>query len=136
MSEWQPIETAPMDGSYVLAFDSWAEGQLDPTCVVVWWNDDGWDVPYGPQPDSDAFTHWMPLPPAPRNRANFAPATIPNEAPKTGDPTCEKCQGTGQIWFMRPGDRPTSRPCECQPRNSVNFAGAAIEVGGKSEGDA
>jgi len=29
---------------------------------------------------------------------------------------CDKCDGTGMVWWMRPGNRPTSHPCpKCQP---------------------
>jgi hypothetical protein len=31
-------------------------------------------------------------------------------------PACPKCEGKGVIWWMRPGDRPTSSPCpDCTP---------------------
>ncbi len=69
MSEWQPIETAPRDGTRVLVF-----AQLDPpekwvaeihdlptiTCVAAYHPDAGWCVD-----EVREVTHWMPLPPPP-----------------------------------------------------------------------
>lgn len=58
MSAWQPIETAPKDGTYVLC------GAPGSTATVYFWNGAAWD-------DGDFFsnetwpTHWMPLPSAP-----------------------------------------------------------------------
>ncbi len=65
--EWQPISTAPKDGTQVLAFArgdhmpefygvaQWAEANPDFPRTVA-----GWFWPYAIRP-----THWMPLPPAP-----------------------------------------------------------------------
>lgn len=62
--EWQPIETAPRDGTPILA---WNGGVF----VVYWESDPGsWWV-YDPPCDERAVwnvkqpTHWMPLPPPP-----------------------------------------------------------------------
>lgn len=68
MSEWQPIETAPKDGTRILATG-------DGTTVVTLWGKANhvplysWlllDVPYDPE-DYDFWkpTHWQPLPPPP-----------------------------------------------------------------------
>jgi hypothetical protein len=74
MGEWQPIETAPMDGTRILVFFkrsgigvrevAWMEpanADWESWCVD--------DLKHGPFPlrrwcDGDA-THWMPLPSAP-----------------------------------------------------------------------
>ena len=71
--EWQPIETAPKDGTRVLAFYS-----ADEIIYDVVWNDpdDGWSDVLGfvstdgeienfNQPD---LTHWMPLPAPPKGK--------------------------------------------------------------------
>lgn len=69
---WQPIETAPKDGTAVLVVNDKA---LDPEALVAHWNGE-WRVdttyawanaedPWGHFGTIDA-THWMPLPPAPR----------------------------------------------------------------------
>lgn len=68
MIEWQPIETAPKDGTEILAFDPVAD-----KCDVCYmqrsriWSTQS-DGEYGP--DDDEFqatraTHWMPLPKPP-----------------------------------------------------------------------
>jgi len=56
MTEWQPIETAPRDGTEIIAFDPRAD--LDPVFLVHYeeyhWYDRGGRI-WMP-------THWMPLP--------------------------------------------------------------------------
>ena len=70
---WQPIETAPRDGTRVLlaAFHSSDSVMLgvfqsadsdDPDDV------DGWDTDQGWWPDTD-FTHWQPLLDPPKEKA-------------------------------------------------------------------
>jgi len=61
--EWQPIETAPKDGAWLLLYWVTMPITLYPFCAF--W-DDGWWHPsfrdYG-----EVFpTHWMPLPEPPR----------------------------------------------------------------------
>ena len=76
MSEWQPIETAPKDGTVVdlwnikghrLTDIRWVveprDGVAHPNCIM-----DGWKRPsYVPWEclTPDQFTHWMPLPQPP-----------------------------------------------------------------------
>lgn len=57
--QWQPIETAPKDGTHILGFDS-GEAQ-----IITWDNyDNSWMV--YPQLMFDVTpTHWQPLPPTP-----------------------------------------------------------------------
>lgn len=55
--EWQPIESAPKDGTDMLV--CWCRGGT--MAVACWWSD-GWyeandDIRYVSEP-----THWMPLP--------------------------------------------------------------------------
>lgn len=71
---WQPIETAPKDGTPVWGFDN---GVM---AVMAWaeemrWDDhstfrpDGWELVTVVWPDESSNanpTHWMPLPEAPR----------------------------------------------------------------------
>lgn len=72
MREWKPIETAPKDGTPILAWcvhenakfckDPIAEGFK--FMVIAYWttfNKGGW-VWHG---GNGTFTHWMPLPPPP-----------------------------------------------------------------------
>ena len=63
MSEWQPIETAPKDGTEILGW--WKRSK---TMEVIVWCDiehnwlDVQDVP------TSAPTHWMPLPTPPESK--------------------------------------------------------------------
>lgn len=56
---WQPIETAPKDGTWVLLYD------VCDYMVVAVWDYDGW---YDLAEDTAHYhpTHWMPLPPKPK----------------------------------------------------------------------
>jgi hypothetical protein len=58
---WQPIETAPRDGTEILV---WSEKE----CFSVIWRGKGWFIGfndiYGDFIHVNA-THWMPLPPHP-----------------------------------------------------------------------
>ena len=77
---WQPIETAPKDGSYILAYDSesesidvvfWhdgAEGLGGKRKVMEWCVKDSYGDEQGGWFDSRA-THWMPLPEPPIERS-------------------------------------------------------------------
>lgn len=63
MSEWQPIETAPKDGSRLLAYSKgWDHEQKDQE--IAWWNESSglfrWQSGTIVKP-----THWMPLPSPP-----------------------------------------------------------------------
>ena len=59
MTEWQPIETAPMDGTDVLV---WCGGPMFIACMEVGrWFFDRTDHSVKPLP-----THWMPLPLPPK----------------------------------------------------------------------
>jgi hypothetical protein len=61
MDNWQPIETAPKDGTKI---DLWhKDGYRVADCrwdikTKLWFTD-------GPFPDDSDVTHWMPLPAAP-----------------------------------------------------------------------
>ena len=55
MVEWQPIETAPLDGSELLISDGSRVILIAFDTLYRTWPDDGWS----------RFTHWMPLPAPP-----------------------------------------------------------------------
>lgn len=58
MSEWQPIETAPCDGSRLLLYAYWSVvGSYRHFSGPGWFDDDG---------NSLIPTHWMPLPDPPK----------------------------------------------------------------------
>jgi hypothetical protein len=56
MSTWQPIETAPQDGTAVLV---WDREEL----LIAWWAGLAWL--YGPDMKTCFPTHWQPLPAPP-----------------------------------------------------------------------
>ena len=64
--QWQPIETAPKDGTRVLLF---FPGFVIPVWVGDW--HEGWRPEYGVRtpPIEDDPTHWMPLPAPPGKEA-------------------------------------------------------------------
>lgn len=68
MDNWLPIETAPKDGTRILA--TCADAQA-PRASVTWW-DDKWMIQMVPDkfvsgdPRQWFPTHWMPLPAAPK----------------------------------------------------------------------
>lgn len=66
MSEWQPISTAPKDGTGILAWiPDWT------TTMVVFWKESRWWMPVGydglmSMRGDPPITHWMPLPEPPK----------------------------------------------------------------------
>ena len=66
MSEWQPIETAPKDGSKILAHMR-DNDDLGPLILI--WHDERWIVSWDntdiTEHWGDIPTHWMPLPSPP-----------------------------------------------------------------------
>lgn len=62
MSEWQPIETAPKDGTYILGY-----GEHDHRGhyidAIHWWHD-RWTIEW--MSGFQRPTHWMPLPAPPK----------------------------------------------------------------------
>lgn len=63
MTDWQPIDTAPKDGTPILV---WNAGYV---AVMCWW-ERCWEYAngiqrYWPRADEREPTHWMPLPDAP-----------------------------------------------------------------------
>jgi len=60
MSEWQPVETAPRDGTYFLAYDL----EMDQYWVCFWDKREEW-FSDGNFYDKINLTHWQPLPTPP-----------------------------------------------------------------------
>ncbi len=74
MNKWQPIETAPKDGSEIMLFDpkfqrfrigSWREDEFLPDLGEMWLDDSYDDFSTGLNSCPLEPTHWMPLPDAP-----------------------------------------------------------------------
>lgn len=65
-SEWQPIETAPKDGAWVLVYWPTMPITIYPKTAFNCGDEYGWDTPddYG----QVYPTHWMPLPAPPTNK--------------------------------------------------------------------
>lgn len=71
MSEWQPIETAPKDGTRILGYGMVAF-ETKPSMATVRWADtyDEWNCDPNEcseySPEKCELTHWMPLPEPPQ----------------------------------------------------------------------
>ena len=70
--EWQPIETAPKDGTKILAYNyyrkyaEWTgKDEYDYWIEIAYWDKDGWWINAFAPPGDKYFTHWMPLPTPP-----------------------------------------------------------------------
>jgi hypothetical protein len=63
-SGWRPIETAPKNGVAVLCYAPADHGLPSLQAVVTWHQDAGWCVD-----ELREVTHWMPLPPAPKENS-------------------------------------------------------------------
>ncbi|MGQ4275163.1 DUF551 domain-containing protein [Terrihabitans sp. B22-R8] len=66
--EWQPIETAPKDGTHIIAWDVAIQ---DVTLALYMEGPEGWGnwVHYGDLLGTAELSHWMPLPPPPTGAA-------------------------------------------------------------------
>lgn len=72
MSEWQPIETAPKDGTRILAFWPDVYGNSSAVQIETWWGAWGhgrsketWQNAWEWADGANNPTHWMPLPTPP-----------------------------------------------------------------------
>lgn len=68
IDDWRPIETAPKDGSWFLAFYPRSAAYEDQFAVAHWYEAPGnepmfWDA--AQHRDDEQPTHWMPLPKLP-----------------------------------------------------------------------
>jgi hypothetical protein len=70
MSEWQPIETAPKDGTRILLGYYYFQDEGGGSQLVAFWHQTHrmWCSTYQLFVDDSPFapTHWMPLPPPPK----------------------------------------------------------------------
>jgi hypothetical protein len=60
---WQPIETAPKDGTHILCA---VPGEIKVHVFIIWWNNGGWCNSLTPDFITGVPTHWMPLPEPPK----------------------------------------------------------------------
>lgn len=67
-ARWQPIETAPKDGAWIMAYGR--DLSITAYPAVIFW-DDGWCPAREGQPGF-SVTHWMPLPTPPAIDAALA----------------------------------------------------------------
>ena len=68
--KWQPIETAPLDGTPVLVVDD-DEGKGDGCVYIATYSSHyGWTLDTSPQVEGYP-THWMPLPELPEKNAKI-----------------------------------------------------------------
>ena len=61
MTDWQPIETAPKDGTPILAYCQFTEDSCD---IDNYWISE-WDDYHGVFTPYSGATHWQPLPDPP-----------------------------------------------------------------------
>ena len=72
MTDWQPIETAPKDGTSILVTIFHDDGSYWGQDIVWWddwtkfWASGGYDWMKVKYDDTENITHWMPLPPPPK----------------------------------------------------------------------
>lgn len=81
MADWQPIETAPKDGTRIMLWRGYTTYGVWAEMVIAEWHDDAWRWPsdtqsthgdwsqdeiYDGYESAKDFTHWMPLPEAPQ----------------------------------------------------------------------
>lgn len=88
MSEWQPIKSAPKDGTPILIFNP--RNDRKPVCEAAWAYDyEGapgyWATPHGVKGRGytilpEAPTHWMPLPEPPASGIEAAQPARPEGA--------------------------------------------------------
>jgi hypothetical protein len=67
MTDWQPIETAPKDGTHILAY--WPpifERTDNAAQVETWFNGSIWENSWDQEFGDMCPSHWMPLPPPPK----------------------------------------------------------------------
>jgi hypothetical protein len=72
--EWQPIETAPKDGTWILVTGgdigyNW-DGDTIPAVTTAQWHYKSWQMAWfdsGCLGEYDNPTHWMPLPQPPKD---------------------------------------------------------------------
>lgn len=110
MSGWQPIETAPKDGTSVLIFGTkwrfdWAGDRDESFAAVCSWcepmdDESGWSIDHSTYYTTDCLvpTHWMPLP------------EPPVQATEAG--TAET--GTGSVHEGAVGSADAPKPCQEQ----------------------
>lgn len=62
MSAWQPIETAPQDGAWIMLCSR--KMSMSDYPLVAWW-DEGWICARSLELPRFTPTHWMPIPEPP-----------------------------------------------------------------------
>ena len=70
-SEWQPIETAPKDGTWILVYKPFKlygfnDSKWFVDKYIVRWDDECWNISMTFEDKVIYPTHWMPLPEQPK----------------------------------------------------------------------
>lgn len=91
MSIWQPIETAPTDGTPI---DIWVEGFPDRRVVNMKWDVHEWGFRNYADPEQgwmedELATHWMPLPEPPTAAEQGTTPSAPNPVDEAHQMTSE-----------------------------------------------
>jgi len=71
--DWQPIATAPKDGTEILGYIPAGPGHLSDLVCTVWWDqapswrpdESDWETPWGFNSDELGPSHWLPHPATP-----------------------------------------------------------------------
>lgn len=105
VAQWQPIETAPKDGTAILVTDSFAY-RSDPkkphhVYRAVRWNEEGygWEIYNdGEIIDQDGPTFWMPLPAEPGSMLSASPAAPAEREPLTQSDELQVVTAERDFW--------------------------------------
>ncbi len=125
MTEWQPISTAPKDGTEVLVYRKDAgifmasfREAADEDGECYWFSISGEDL------TGDLPTHWMPLPEPPKENGSMTitPNQIPPEAVEAATRKIAKMRGCDKAVFSKCVSAiEAGVPCKCEDEARAAF---------------